>query len=573
MSDEAAVGLVGDGPAVEAVEAALADGDHEVTRVEPGGPLDHELLVVVAPAGREPFDRVDAGRDGAWLAVELGGLGGVALEDVHAGVTVFGGGAGCYRCLRTRVRSTLEADPPSRPTFRRADARLAGAHAGRLALDVLDGTDRAGTVVELPFAERRLLPVPGCACEGSRADELVRAYEPVDLEATVARAERAVDPRLGPVESVGEAESFPAPYYLATLCDTAGMSDVRAGRQAAGVGADWNPAFVKAVGEALERYSAGVYRESALEVASAAELDDAVPPARFVRPTEGYDDPDPTEPIAWVPGEDLGSGEPVLLPAEFVHFPPADERHAPAITTGLGLGTSGAGALVSGLTEVVERDAAMLAWYSTFEPLALAVDDPGFDALARRARGEDLAVTPLLVTQDVDVPVVTVAVHREGDWPRFAVGSGAAMDPVAAARGALEEALQNWMELRGMGPDRAAEEEPNVARYAELPPAARSFVDVDDAVPAASVGPSEPPSGADALPALVDRVAAAGLDAHAARLTPRDVEALGFEAVRVLVPAAQPLFVGERFFGERARTVPRELGFRPRLDRPPHPYP
>jgi ribosomal protein S12 methylthiotransferase accessory factor len=31
--------------------------------------------------------------------------------------------------------------------------------------------------------------------------------------------------------------------------------------------------------------------------------------------------------------------------------------------------------------------------------------------------------------------------------------------------------------------------------------------------------------------------------------------------------------MGERYFGDRARTVPRELGFRPRFDRPPHPYP
>jgi ribosomal protein S12 methylthiotransferase accessory factor len=80
-------------------------------------------------------------------------------------------------------------------------------------------------------------------------------------------------------------------------------------------------------------------------------------------------------------------------------------------------------------------------------------------------------------------------------------------------------------------------------------------------------------TGTDELDAVVDRVAAAGLEPYAVRLTPRDVEALGFEAVRALVPAAQPLFTGEPFFGDRARTVPRELGFEPRLDRTYHPYP
>jgi ribosomal protein S12 methylthiotransferase accessory factor len=56
-------------------------------------------------------------------------------------------------------------------------------------------------------------------------------------------------------------------------------------------------------------------------------------------------------------------------------------------------------------------------------------------------------------------------------------------------------------------------------------------------------------------------------------LTPRDVAQLGFEAVRVLVPTAQPLFTGEAFFGERAREVPPDLGFEFRPDRGHHPYP
>jgi ribosomal protein S12 methylthiotransferase accessory factor len=66
---------------------------------------------------------------------------------------------------------------------------------------------------------------------------------------------------------------------------------------------------------------------------------------------------------------------------------------------------------------------------------------------------------------------------------------------------------------------------------------------------------------------------AAGLEAYAASVTSRDVERLGFTAVRVLSPSAQPLFVDEPVFGDRARTVPEDLGFEPRLDRAFHPYP
>jgi ribosomal protein S12 methylthiotransferase accessory factor len=369
---------------------------------------------------------------------------------------------------------------------------------------------------------------------------------------------------------VGEVASFPAPYYLARVGETAGFSDVSAASEAAGVATDWNRAFMKALGEALERYSAGVYRTAAFDHGAPADLDGTVPLSSFVLPEDV--ETDAAESVSWVTGTDLATGESVRLPAEFVQFPPSAHRHGPSITTGLGLGSSGAAALWSGLTEVIERDAAMLSWYSTFEPLGLAVDDEGFTALARRAQAEGLTVTPVLITQDVDVPVVAVAVERE-EWPRFAVGSAADFDPHEAARSALAEALQSWMELRAMGPDGAAEAEGAIGRYADSPGVAAEFFAVESRVPAGSVGPETLPTGEDALDALVEHVADAGLDAHGARLTPRDIESLGFEGVRVLVPGAQPLFTGEAYFGERAREVPNALGFEPRLDRAFHPYP
>ena len=255
-----------------------------------------------------------------------------------------------------------------------------------------------------------------------------------------------------------------------------------------------------------------------------------------------------------------------------MHFPPPESAFSHAITTGLGLGSGGVEATLSGLYEVLERDATMLAWYSSFEPLGLDVAAETFETMVRRARGEGLTVTPLLVTQDLDVPVVSVAVHRE-EYPRLAMGSAAALDAEAAAVDALSEALQNWMELRGLGPDQAADATGAIGTYAQEPGAAESLLEPADLVPAGSVGPESVPTGREELDAVLERVEAAGLEAYAAPLTPRDVDRLGFSAVRVLVPGAQPLFVDDPIFAERAETVPAELGFEPQLDRPFHPYP
>jgi len=578
------VHLVGGGPAADAVRDAIADIDVTLSAGDVPAISDADLGIVVAPAGDGGLTAANAAaRDSSTplITVEVGGLGGHALADVDAGVSLLAPDGPCFDCLRTRVEST---DPETVETARAdpSTVRLAGAQAGRLAVQALRGENVNGTVLAVPDERHRLLPAPDCPCEAT--DSTSAAGHELDLDDAGTRtleeaanaAEHAVDDRLGPITMLGERESFPAPYYLAALCDTTAFGDAEANEHAAGVADNWDAAFVKAVGEALERYCAAVYDAGEFTTASpagpttGADADvPAIGPDEFVRP----DRPLPDE-LPWTGGVSLVDDSRVKLPAEYVVFPPPEETLAPAITTGLGLGNSTAAALLSGLYETIERDATMLAWYSTFEPLALQVDDPTFRTLAKRARAEDLDVTALLVTQDVDVPVVAVAVHREDEWPKLAFGSSANLDAATAATGALCEALQNWMELRSMGPEGAQDAGGAIARYADFPREVRDFVDPETTIPADSVGPeTHPDSPGDELDTLVDAVTDAGLTPYASSMTTRDVRQLGFEAVRVLVPGAQPLFLGESFFGERARTVPRELGYRPEFNAPPHPYP
>ena len=568
--------ICGSGPAADAVVAATEDIDATTRHIAPEAVRDDPAALpaagaVVAPTGAAVF-RAATDHFNRWVAVEIGGLGSHPIEELDAAVTTFGPETACYRCLTRRVGA--HEDTAGDPHGDRSRVRLAGAVAGHRLISLLAGANDGGAVTELPGPDRRLLPVPHCECAPSKGPsrELPLAHRDVGVDDALTRAEQAVDDRVGLVAAVGERESFPVPYYVADIADTSGFSETAAASLAAGVDVDWDRAYMKAIGEALERYSAGVYRTQQAIRGSERTLADPVSPRAFVRP-EGFDPPAPDERIEWIAGEALPDGKRVSLPAEFVWFPPPSQRSRPAITTGLGLGNSPVEAVLAGLYEVIERDATMLAWYSTFEPLGLEIDaDAVFSELTKRARAESLTVTTLLVTQDIDVPVVAAAVHREGEWPRFAAGSGAALDPLAAARSAVAEALQNWMELRSMGPETAAEQGGAIAEYADLPTAAQEFVEPDAQLLAADLG--EPKrTGVEELTAVCDRLAAVDLDAYAARLTTRDVDALGFEAVRAVVPAAQPLFTGDPYFGERARSVPESMGFEPRLDRSYHPYP
>jgi len=99
------------------------------------------------------------------------------------------------------------------------------------------------------------------------------------------------------------------------------------------------------------------------------------------------------------------------------------------------------------------------------------------------------------------------------------------------------------------------------------------LLDYSQTIPAAAVGPEEGYEGETELDHLLDRVTEVGMTPYAARTTTRDIESIGFEGVRVLVPEAQPLFLSDAYFGERARRIPESLGFEPALDRQHHPFP
>ncbi|EMA02055.1 ribosomal protein S12 methylthiotransferase accessory factor [Haloarcula vallismortis] len=566
------VEVVGRGPAVDSLTAFLAAIDVSVAQSSTPTDVSGDLAVVVDTVGSETFAAWnDRAREDAipWVAVELGGIGGVPVTD--AAISGFGPETGCFDCLQTRVEATVDDTEEATAAPTAATQRFAGALAGRLVTQFLDGdASLFGTVTELPHTQRRFLPVPGCDCSETPSRTLGDGRQAAPDSEALSRAELGLDDRVGIATEVGEVESFPAPYYLSTLADTAGFSDVSAAAKAAGVAIDWDTAFMKALGENYERYAAGVYREGNIQHGTVTDIPDAVTPDAFVRDEAAWDK---STVLSWVPATNILTDERRSLPAETVYYPPPSDAVRPATTTGLGLGNTVTEALLTGLYEVIERDAAMLSWYSTFEPLRVAIDEQEqYDTLRRRATSEGLDVTALLLTQDVDVPVVAVALEQD-EWPRFALGTDADLDPGSAAVGALEEALQNWMELDSMGPEAAMDAQGAIGRYAESPGEAADLTATETAVPLGSLGPDTALSGEAELEAVCDRAADAGLTPHGARLTTRDLEQLGFEAVRAVCPSAQPLFFGDAFFGERAEAVPAELGFEPRLDREHHPFP
>jgi len=580
------IGLIGDGATSTSIDFALQQSGISVTpvsieSVSKSKLKEFSIVLVVDHVGSPLFDKVNTDIATSWTAIELGGLGGYSIPSVLGSISLFNPATACYSCLRNRVKSNLstseELNPKSIIPISPSSESLIGSLSAYIMNSVPIPDMTHSHVFEISdlsiehisggndaITHRLLLPLPTC----SSNDHSLPICIPGN---TMERAEYAIDERIGIINTISEAESFPAPYYLANLCDTTSFTSQSVRKQSAGVAINWDQAFIKTIGEALERYSSGVYDADSFTSGPASSFKNSISPSSFVQPSPDlYED----ESIDWISGINLHSNETVLLPAEFAVFPPPSEYYKPAITTGLAIGNSLIEAQLSGLYEVIERDATMLSWYSNRPPSIFSPDDPEFDLLSQMANSKGLDSTVLLVTQDIDIPVVTVAVHRSSKWPKFAVGSCANINPNHAAIGALSEALQNWMELRSMGPDIANNQSSAIGTYSNFPKEAQSFI-----------GHSEPFSSNDlSIPTfskkteelffLLTHLHSLDLSSYSVQLTPPDIATIGFEAVRILIPKAQPLFFEKPFFGSRARTVPASLGnFRSRLDRPHHPYP
>ena len=580
------IGLIGDGATSTSIEFALQQSEISVTpvsieSVSKSKLNEFSIVLVVDHVGSPLFEKVNDDITTSWIAIELGGLGGYSIPPVLGSISLFSPATACYSCLRNRVKSNLstseESNPkciiPISPSFE----SLIGSLSAYLVNSVSNFDMIHSHVFELsdlsiehisggnsPITHRLLLPLPTCSSNHHSPSTHI-------LGTTMERAEYAIDERIGFINTISEAESFPAPYYLANLCDTTSFAAQSVRKQSAGVAIDWDQAFIKTIGEALERYSSGVYDADSFPSGPASSFKNSIPPSSFVQPTPDlYED----ESIDWISGINLHSNETVLLPAEFAVFPHSSEHYKPAITTGLAIGNSLIEAQLSGLYEVIERDATMLSWYSNRPPSTFSPDDPEFDLLSQMANSKGLDSTVLLVTQDINIPVVTVAVHRSSKWPKFAVGSCANINPNRAAIGALSEALQNWMELRSMGPDTANNQSSAIGTYSNFPKEAQSFIEHSEPSPSNDLSIPTFSTQTEELSFLLTHLHGLDLSSYSIQLTPPDIATIGFEAVRILIPEAQPLFFETPFFGSRARTVPASLGnFRSRLDRPHDPYP
>jgi ribosomal protein S12 methylthiotransferase accessory factor len=424
-----------------------------------------------------------------------------------------------------------------------------------------------------------------------------------------------VDPRVGIVQAVAELPTDDDDpdlfHYMSKACDTSVFTPLSNFSDNGGASMSRLVAIAKALGEAVERYCSALYRRDELRLARYADLEEPAvdPEALVVYRPEQFGQPGfpwrplhRESPVRWTGGTSLATGEPILLPASLVWLPfhyPTAERSTPfcqPISTGLACGCSFEEAALSGLCEVIERDAFTITWQAGLGRPQLRVEtlsDRNYDLVERFERTGS-TVTLLNITTDVGVPTMLAVLQSEADHcPALVVAASADLDPEEAVRKSLEELAHTRrysQQVKTRLPRLPREGLRDVvdqmdhlnfwcdhanAALSEFLLRSGARTDFDD-IQSLATGDAD-----GDLAVLIDKVRAIGHRVVLCDLTTPDVAGLGFAVVRALVPGFHPLFMGfaiRALGGRRLREVPEMLGGPSMVSGSgdsglPHPYP
>jgi ribosomal protein S12 methylthiotransferase accessory factor len=445
---------------------------------------------------------------------------------------------------------------------------------------------------------------------------LLDASPPPPLGEALKRAARLVSDRVGIISEVVFLETTaeePAVYwaqsYPAELGPVCGRATVNHGN-ATSIDAD--RATMKAAGESIERYCSAFYDEDALvfdrydSLAGAALRPEdfalfsarqyearGFPFAPFNRQTR----------VRWTRGHSLLKDCATWVPASLVYIPydqaPGEPVLDDLISTGLACGTSYASALLKALSEVVERDAYMIAWRNRLSCPHVDLDsvaDPFISRLVQRFRLLQIEMHAVLLTLDLPIAVFLIVMKRSDHPPWTIVASGASLSPRYALGLALEEAC-----LAFIGMSRDIADDPDfrsAAGYADVTTMRdhgrahaldlhlRSVTEFLTR-PTEVVRLDDLPDRSSGNPVVDLRIALDLIGPHVPDVvgidvTTPDVNEAGFKVVRVVVPGLQPMDIDHRcrhLGGRRLYEVPHRLGRATRradedtLNHLPHPFP
>ncbi len=426
---------------------------------------------------------------------------------------------------------------------------------------------------------------------------------------TIRKAKHLVDEKTGIIRVLYETPADPdSPQifgYGTLLADTAQYGIAHSSPVNGSTSIIRERAIAGAIGEAVERYSAAIAPVDELVYASYKEMHGlALDPRTLILYSEQqYSQPEfaflPFQaeiPLQWKSGYSLTQEATTFVPAFAVYIPYKRSGDEPPfvqlISTGLACGNSLEEAILSGICEVVERDATMCMWLQGLSLPRLNCSIGGNslvqETLARFKRSK-YDVHLIDVTTDVSIPVVVaVAEKRMGNGPAAVFASNANLNPQQAVVGALDELAQCIVWVKSLMKKHGAESLPTLDQISSMEDhvlwASRkdrleyvNFVFASTEQRNLQDIPNEATEDIQQnIQMCVAKLAEIGLEVIVVDITPPDIREIDLHVVRVIIPGTQPLYFGnglERISSRILNDNYRQSMKRPQTTFAPHPFP
>jgi ribosomal protein S12 methylthiotransferase accessory factor len=422
------------------------------------------------------------------------------------------------------------------------------------------------------------------------------------LAAIAARYGRLVDPRVGVISTVEETPRIPGEPDLSMMGARLAQIDrlfpiFAFSAEAGGTSLDRLEAQVRACGEAVERYCGFIYSPDPARYCCHAELPGrGLPPEAWPRctddeyalPQNPLAPPEARRRYQWVEGWSLCTRAPIFVPAlqVYLSYLPTDPDELVIFphSTGLAAGDSAETATLSGLCEVLERDAFILTWCKQLDAPLLSVSGDAWPEVAERQRrvarcGLELRIHALL-PEEPPAKILALIFDRPGGPAPVSCGMGVSVDPRRAVAKAIDEAVQSrraaLISIVGeqmpipAGPADVQSLEDHVAFY--LRPErleAFEFLRRASLLAAEELPPLRHQRPAEALDDLVRHLDDQGYEVLRVDVTTPEIAEAGFQVVRVIVPGLIPLAHGHSM---RFLACPRWQAYPGPVTPFPHPF-
>lgn len=371
-----------------------------------------------------------------------------------------------------------------------------------------------------------------------------------------------------------------------------------------GSGLSVTEAEVHTLMESVERYSNMVVDESRLIWSSYNELKpNAINPADLgLYSDEVYNRKDINcsrffvdSQIPWIEGIDVYSRNAVMVPADFVFYPPI--RNKPLVfdtSNGSSAHIDNVRAILNGLYEVIERDSFLTMWLNKISMPVLDINvlPFGFDESIRLINDYGMEVKLVDLTNDTAIPTFMAVCHNKNlnKSPALLVGTGCHIDPQKALHKALFEMEFMLSEMLARPSKKKINTPSQISTMFDHPlyylnPNKRKYWDfmirgTKKITLEALTKTSFKDSYAE-LMHIVRHLHGMRHNVIAVNLTPSDISKLGVRAVRVFVTGFQPLYVGNksRLNIRRLRESARHLKYDTqansswKINLTPHPLP